>query len=279
MGRIRSRLTGTVPQQAAPGRAEAAATLVRRREIETRLAPVLALGAVDVLLQPVVELATGRRVGAEALVRFPASWQRTPDVVLAEADEVNLRPAAEVLAMQRAINLLDTVDGFVAINVSPETLCTPQGWAMLAVLPPARVWLEVRDTEPGPRDITVAERLDGPRSRGLRLAVDGVAMGSPQEALRLAPDLVKLDRSLVAGVSRDEVLARRVASFVQAAHEADALVAAVGVETEQDAARLEDLGVDLAQGWLFGRPGTAHDLAPLPPRTVPQQRDGRNQAC
>lgn len=272
MARMRDRLTGRVPSQASPEQAERAAVRARALEIETRLAPVLALRGVHIVLQPVVELAGGRRVGAEALARFPESWHRTPDVVLAEADEVGLRADTEVLAIERAVELLPLVDGFVSLNVSPQTLLTPQGWAMLAALPPERVWLEIRDVEPGQQDAALAERLDGPRSRGLRVAVDGVGLGTPAEALRLAPDLIKLDRSIVSGVADDLLLTRRVAAYVEAAHATHALVAAVGVESEPDAARLAGLGVDLAQGWLFGAPCVAQALTPLAPPVLPQQR-------
>src|SRR6185312_8654207 len=56
----------------------------RRTEIEGRLAPVLAAGGPAVVLQPIVDLATGGRVGAEALSRFPADWGKAPDICFAE---------------------------------------------------------------------------------------------------------------------------------------------------------------------------------------------------
>src|SRR4051794_30752958 len=57
----------------------------RRAEVETRLRPVLAAGGPVVLLQPIVDLASDHRVGAEALSRFPADWGRPPDVCFADA--------------------------------------------------------------------------------------------------------------------------------------------------------------------------------------------------
>ena len=103
----------------------------RRSEIEDRLDPVVAGGGPVVLLQPVVDLATGTRVGAEALSRFPAGWGRPPDVVFAEAHSVGMGDALELQALERAAEHLDRVGGYVAMNVSPATLLTRplgQGW-------------------------------------------------------------------------------------------------------------------------------------------------------
>lgn len=91
----------------------------RRNGIEQRLDPITAGGGPVVALQPIVDLATGLRVGSEALSRFPAEWEQTPDVVFAEAHSVGRGDQLELLALARAADLLDRVDGYVAMNVSP----------------------------------------------------------------------------------------------------------------------------------------------------------------
>ncbi len=60
----------------------------RRDEIEARLAPLMASGGPQVVLQPIVDLQTGYRIGAEALSRFPAEWERAPDVCFEEAHSI-----------------------------------------------------------------------------------------------------------------------------------------------------------------------------------------------
>jgi EAL domain-containing protein (putative c-di-GMP-specific phosphodiesterase class I) len=75
-----------------------------------------------------------------------------------------------------------------------------------------------------------------------------------------APDVLKMDRSVVSGVDVDPVLAKLVASLVEFGHGCGAKVVAEGVETAAEAAELRRLQVDLGQGWLFGRP--AHVVAP-----------------
>src|SRR5918997_261846 len=81
----------------------------RRTEIEGRLDPVVADGGPLVLLQPIVDLATGSRVGAEALSRFPAEWGLAPDVVFAEAHSIGLGHQLELLALEAAAVHLDRV--------------------------------------------------------------------------------------------------------------------------------------------------------------------------
>jgi len=119
------------------------------------------------------------------------------------------------------------------------------------------------------------------RSAGLRLAVDDVGAGfsSLRHIVRTAPDVLKLDRSIVHGVAGDPVLRTLVQALVAFAHGCGASVVAEGIETAEDAAALRALHVDLGQGWHFGRPGPAEALdggtAPVPepePVVVPQQR-------
>ena len=241
----------------------------RRTEIEGRLDPVVADGGPVVLLQPIVDLATGGRVGAEALSRFPAEWGRTPDVVFAEAHSVGMGHALELQALERAAEHLDRVAGYVAVNVSPATVLTPACGELLGRLPLDRVVLELTEhDEVEDYDVLLAT-LAPFRAAGLRLAIDDVGAGfsSLRHIVVTSPDVIKLDRSIAAGVAGDHVLATLVGSLVTFAHGSGARVVAEGVETADDAAVLRTLGVDFGQGWHFGRPGPPEALAVPVPRT------------
>jgi EAL domain-containing protein (putative c-di-GMP-specific phosphodiesterase class I) len=241
----------------------------RRTEIEGRLDPVVADGGPVVLLQPIVDLATGGRVGAEALSRFPAEWGRTPDVVFAEAHSVGMGHALELQALERAAEHLDRVGGYVAMNVSPATVLTPACGELLGRLPLDRVVLELTEhDEVEDYDVLLAT-LAPFRAAGLRLAIDDVGAGfsSLRHIVVTSPDVIKLDRSIAAGVAGDHVLATLVGSLVTFAHGSGARVVAEGVETADDAAALRALGVDYGQGWHFGRPGPPEALAVPVPRT------------
>ena len=236
----------------------------RAEEIESRLVPLLVEGGPTVVLQPIVDLASGRRAGAEALSRFPAHWKLAPDVVFAQAHSIGLGHELELLALERAARHLARVDGYVAMNVSPATLVTPECGALLARLPADRVLLELSEHDQVEDYDALSAAVAAPRAAGMRLAIDDVGAGfsSLRHIVVTAPDVIKLDRSIVDGVAADRVLTTLVGSLVDFAHGSGTLVVAEGVETAQDAAALRGLGVDLGQGWFFGRPGPAEALGP-----------------
>ncbi|MGY1810374.1 EAL domain-containing protein [Blastococcus sp. SYSU D00669] len=234
----------------------------RRTEVLGRIGPVIAAGGPTVVLQPIVRLLTGERTGTEALSRFPAEWGTTPDVVFAEAHAVGEGHRLELLALERAAAHLDRVGGYVGMNLSPATLLTDEAAALFDRLPLGRVLLELSEHDPVDDYAALARVLDPLRARGLRLAIDDVGAGfsSLRHIVVTSPDVLKLDRSLVSGVDADPVLSTLVRSLVEFAHGCSAQVVAEGVETAAEAAALLALGVDLGQGWHFGRPGPVEAL-------------------
>jgi GAF domain-containing protein len=91
--------------------ASAAATIIepgvqernREAKIRARLQPILNAGGPNVVLQPIVALANGVRVGAEALSRFPAEWGQPPDEVFLEAASIGIGVELELWAIRRAV--------------------------------------------------------------------------------------------------------------------------------------------------------------------------------
>jgi EAL domain-containing protein (putative c-di-GMP-specific phosphodiesterase class I) len=234
----------------------------RRDEIEGRLARLLAEGGPSVVLQPIVNLASGRRVGAEALSRFPDEWGKAPDLCFADAHSVGQGDDLEVVALQGAAEHLPHVDGYVAMNVSPATLLTRPCRELLARLPLDRVVLELSEHDQVEDYDALLATLAPLRARGMRLAIDDVGAGfsSLRHIVLTSPDVLKLDRSIVDGVATDPVLHTLVKSMVDFGHGCDARIVAEGIETADDARALLDLGVDCGQGWHFGRPGPREAL-------------------
>jgi EAL domain-containing protein (putative c-di-GMP-specific phosphodiesterase class I) len=241
----------------------------RRHEIETRLRPVIEAGGPLVVLQPIVDLATGYRIGSEALSRFPREWDKAPDVCFAEAHSVGLGDSLELLALERAAEHLTKVSGYVALNISPATLLTPEATDLLAALPLDRIVLELSEHD-AVEDYAALESVLAPlRARGMRLAIDDVGAGfsSLRHIVITAPDVIKLDRSIVDRVTDDHVLRTLVRSLVDFGVGCSARVVAEGVETAEDARTLRELGVHYGQGWHFGRPGAPADLPDYVPLT------------
>ncbi|MCD9623271.1 EAL domain-containing protein [Rhabdothermincola salaria] len=241
----------------------------RRRgdEIRARLTPVMSSGGPTVVLQPIVSLSSGRRLGAEALSRFPREWSKAPDVVFDEAASIGVGFELEILAFRNAAAHLWDVPGYVAINFSPATLLDSRCLELLADVPAERVVLELSEHE-AVRDYDELATVLAPlREAGMRLAIDDVGAGfsSLRHIVQTAPDMVKLDRTIVAGVAGDRVLRTLAGSLVEFAHSVGALVVAEGIETLEDAIVLAQAGVDCGQGWFFGRPGPADALVEIYP--------------
>ena len=250
--------------------ASATATIIepevneRRRddEIRSRIEPIIADGGPRVVLQPIVRLADGTRVGSEALSRFPEEWGRPPDQVFGESRFIQRGIELELLALRRAADHLRTAKGYVAMNVSPDTALDPLCRQLFEELPAERVVIELSEHDPVDDYEALAAALAPLRSAGMKLAIDDVGAGfsSLRHIVVTSPDIIKLDRSIVAGAATDPVLATLTKSLVDFARGLGAGVVAEGIETLEDAIALRDAGVDFGQGWYFGRPGPVEDL-------------------
>ena len=237
----------------------------RHDEIESRLLPLVADGGPAIVLQPIVDLATRAPVGVEALSRFPAGWGLPPDACFAQAREIGIAESLELQAVRRAVDEAMAVlpaGHYVGINLSPGTLLHPDTDAVLTSLPLERMLLELSEHDPVDDYDVLNRAVDAWRARGLRLAIDDVGSGfsSMRHIVLTRPDVIKLDRGIVDGVAEDPVLTTLIGSMVSLAAAIGARTVAEGVERESDAAALRDLGVDLGQGWCFGRPVPAAEL-------------------
>lgn len=210
-------------------------------------------------LQPVVDLASGRCLGFEALSRFETG---PPDVVFAQAETVGLGLDMERLAARKAVvDLLPLLraEQYLAVNLTPAAAVT---LAMVAAALPDqpldRLVLEITEHASVQDYTELRERLRPLRERGLRVAIDdaGAGFASLHHIVELEPDIIKIDRSLVDGVSTNKAQRSIVSAFVLLALDSGASLIAEGVETAADLAVLSTLGVDAAQGYLIGRPST-----------------------
>lgn len=119
-----------------------------RAEIEGRMAPLLAGGGPAIALQPIIELATGRNAGAEALSRFPRDWGLGPDVVFEQAHSVGMGVELGLKALSNAVEFLDDIPGYLAMNLTPAVITDPRTRAFLDSLPADRIVLELSEHDP-----------------------------------------------------------------------------------------------------------------------------------
>jgi EAL domain-containing protein (putative c-di-GMP-specific phosphodiesterase class I) len=235
-----------------------------RDEMQARIRSVLADRAYAVVYQPIVHVGEGRVVGHEALARFRAVPQRSPDQWFAEAGLVGLQQELEVALIEAALQGLGHLpaDSYLSLNVSPGTILAGGLDQVLSGQPLDRLMLEVTEHASVPDYTHMADVLRPLRERGLRLAVDdaGAGYASFRHILRLKPDVIKLDGSLIHNLDSDADCRALAAALIRFAEETGCKVVAEGVETEAELAVLRRLQVNKAQGYLLGRPAPLEQL-------------------
>lgn len=235
--------------------AEDIAAETRLRARRRTISDLLNDGAVTIALQPVLDLADSRCLKLEALARFPSVG--APDDVFAMADDVGLRAELEVLCLRKALELLDRIhpSQSLAINVSPDVVPLLLE-SLPSPVPLDRLVVEITEHAAVGAYEGLRSALAPLRQRGLRLAVDdaGAGFASLRHIVELRPDIIKIDRSLVAAIDSDLSRRSAVTTFVLLALDIGAAVVAEGVETEAELKALMSLGVDAVQGFLVARP-------------------------
>jgi EAL domain-containing protein (putative c-di-GMP-specific phosphodiesterase class I)/DNA-binding NarL/FixJ family response regulator len=228
-----------------------------QQEGEARIRAIIEDAALTIVFQPIRRL-DGPTVGAEALSRFRGPPERGPEHWFAEAGEAGLRLDLELAAIRLALDDLPRLpdDGFMSLNASPETLCAPDLVSLLTGAAPERVVLELSERAPIEDDDALDRALAGFGAHGIRIAIDDTGSGSAglRHLLRLAPDFIKLDRTLVDGIDRDRSQQAVAAGLVSFAERIDAAVVAEGIERDEEVELLRSLGVRYGQGFLLARP-------------------------
>lgn len=248
-------------------------TQTRRREKRIRRA-LEGKDRFSMVFQPICSL-SGRMVGAEALARFRGPPRRGPERWFAEAEEVGLRRELEVAAAKVALSALPSLppEIFLSLNVSPKTLLSGSFRKLvLENSDPTRVVVEVTEharIDDYERLNAAFDRLRGP---GVRLAVDdaGAGFASLRHILRLAPDFIKLDRTLIDGIEYDRSRQALAAGLISFAEKIEATIIAEGIEHSAEVDVLTALGVGYGQGFFIAKP------APLPLKTT-RFRAGRRR--
>lgn len=234
---------------------------------------------IDVAFQPILDLSDERPVGLEALARFASGDIPVPRW-LQGAQAAGIGTELEVLLARVALAKLPELppDLFLSINISPETLVSTAFSACLAEHDIRRVVLEITEHTPFPEARVLARQMAYVRERGARIALDDVGSGftSIRHVLALAPEFIKLDRTLVELAeleARHWAMIRALCGF---AAETGSAIVAEGVETGQQLEMLRGLGVGYGQGFLWAHPGPLADVAERSPMLTNKERAAEN---
>jgi diguanylate cyclase (GGDEF)-like protein len=261
-----------------PGLATTAGT---RKDSANELAAAIRNGELRTVYQPLIDMRTGRPIGAEALVRWqhPTDGLRSPDQFIGLAEESGLitEIGAQVLndACRQAAGWVAQApandDLLVTVNLSArqvaEATIVDQVVAALQVsgLEPRRLVLEITETVLMHDRDAAAATLWQLKGLGVRIAIDDFGTGYSSLAyLRRFPiDMLKVAREFVDGLGRDahdDVITRAI---VELAGTLGLLTVAEGIETSEQSRHVAALGCDLAQGYLFSRPIEADAVTAL----------------
>jgi len=247
------------------------------------------------LYQPQVEMATGRLVGLEALVRWrhPRLGVIGPAAFIPEAEDSGLIIALSRWVLQHACRQgkawLDAgiLPATIAVNLSAAEFKTPShveqfiaGTLADTGYPPERLEIELTETVLMEAYGDHQEALARLRGRGIRLAIDDFGTGfSSLDYLRRYPaDRIKIDQSFICNLETMPGNAAVIKAAIGLAREMGMAVIAEGVETQRQIELLTGWGCSEAQGFHFAQPLTPQELEPLLCSGEVGSRGNRNAA-
>lgn len=275
---------------------EVRAALKARKKLEEQLHRALAGNQFTVHFQPQVELASGRFVGVEALVRWrhPDRGIVSPNEFIPVAESTGLiRPLGEwvlraACAQMRVWQDAGLSPSSVAVNLSAGQL---NGGDFVATvtdaldssrLAPGQLELEITETMiMHRRDLTIGPQLEQLHELGVRISVDdfGTGYGSLPYLKRFPVSKVKIDQSFVQGIGRDADDEAIIEAVIGLGRSLNMTVVAEGVETNEQFAFLKAEGCHQAQGYYFGRPLPARELTALLKVEAFPALDGARAEC
>ncbi len=253
------------------------ARAVHRLKTETELHRAVDRNELVLHYQPQVLLGDGRLMGMEALVR----WQHPDRGLLAPADFIELAEETGLIVpigawvLEQACRQLSAWESesaglLMGVNLSPRQLRDPEIVGTVAEtlratgVDPSSLCLEITENTVAGDPERMIETLELLKGLGVMLSIDDFGTGqSSLAALDSYPvDMVKVDRTFVTPLGTDRQRARMLSAVIGLAHALELRAVAEGVETEAQLERLDEVGCDAAQGFLFARPASAAEISP-----------------
>jgi diguanylate cyclase (GGDEF)-like protein len=253
---------------------------VQRLETEHDLHRAIDRGELRLDYQPIIDLALGRIIGVEALLRWehPSRGRILPDNFIGLAEETGLivplgewalRQACRQLGDWRSYGVAEGIS--VSVNLSAGQLAQPRlAQALDAAIDeggidPSELWLEITESALLEDADAAIATLRSCKDRGISLSIDdfGTGYSSMNYLKRLPIDALKVDRTFVNGLEADIEDRAITEAVVGLAHSLGLGAVAEGVETSAQLNELRMLGCDGAQGFLFSRPVSADVVAEL----------------
>jgi diguanylate cyclase (GGDEF)-like protein len=247
-----------------------------KRSLEALLRHALHENELEIYLQPQVDIASGRVVGAEALLRWHLDDDTDvpPQQIVAIAEESGLISALTGWVLHTALRHIAELrrSGFdisVSVNIAPSNLDEPElpDFVKQALdtwgVPADTLIIELTETAMIGDNRRPLDNLHRLKVLGVQLSIDDFGTGYSSMAYlkRMPLNELKIDKTFVSNMLNVREDERIVRSIIDLAHHFELQVVAEGVEDELTLEALRALSCDVAQGYLFGRPMPAKQFA------------------
>ena len=233
--------------------------------LEGHLRQILAGRRLSPRFQPILQLRLGTVFSHEGLIRGPSDTVlHSPHNLFNVAQRAGLLQELESECLRSILGAwADLGQGQrIFVNLSPAALIQPHGASSLLPdlsnlgIAPENIVIELTEQQPTFEYRTLLEAANRLRLLGYAIALDDLGEGFSSLRLwsELHPEYVKVDQHFVQGVSFDPVKYQFLRTLHDLARSTGARLVAEGIETDSDLAAIQELGIELGQGYLFGRP-------------------------
>jgi diguanylate cyclase (GGDEF)-like protein/PAS domain S-box-containing protein len=240
-----------------------------RLSLSTRLRKAVKQEQWTLHYQPMIELATGKMYGVEALIRWPEpnGGLVQPGEFIPLAEEMGLIEAigdwvVEEICRQDSQWRAEGLELEIAFNLSPRQLWQPDlinkivSPMVIAGMDPSRITVEITESTAMTDPDRTAKILRELHERGLKLAIDdfGTGYSSLARLKHMPVDILKIDRSFIRELDKDRDAGSMVSAMISLADNLGMVSLAEGIETEGEWFFLADRGCALGQGFYFSKP-------------------------
>jgi EAL domain-containing protein (putative c-di-GMP-specific phosphodiesterase class I) len=241
-----------------------------------RLQEILLTDQVSTRFQPVVDIQRGGVVGYEALSRGPAGTaQQSPLNLFEAAARADLVFELDRHCRRRALQLAKDLPAGAKLflNVFPASMYDPdfQGAALIQLLEglglgPDRIVLEISEKYAIENYTLFVESLQNFRDIGFSIAVDDIGAGYSglEKIAHLNPKYLKCDMQLVRDIDASYIRREMARALKAFADKMESTIIAEGIEREGELRTCVELGIELGQGYLLGRPAEGFQTSTLP---------------
>jgi len=250
----------------------------RSRALEQQLRRALAEEKLKLVYQPIVDLATKKIVGAEALARWTTNEgvSVSPEIFIRAAEEHGFAGSVTNLVLRRALKEFGDVfkqipDFRLSINVAASDLMDPEFLPMLdevvkkAGVPAGSLAFEVTERSAADSEDAL-ESIRSLRRRGHHISIDdfGTGYSNLSYLLYLSADTIKIDKAFIRAIGTDAVTVAILPQIIAMARSLNLSVVVEGIESEGQAAYFPTANLKIyGQGWLYGRPTPAPEFLRL----------------